>query len=91
MRNASVKQTVYRATALALMCLVCMLTDVGIARAQNVINAVGQVTEKSTGLPLIGANVLEKGTTNGVITDIDGNYSLKVKKGAYTRYFKYRL
>ncbi|MDZ7881010.1 MAG: TonB-dependent receptor [Saprospiraceae bacterium] len=28
--------------------------------------------------PLLGASVLEKGTTNGVITDIDGNYSLSV-------------
>ena len=27
--------------------------------------------------PVIGANVLEKGTTNGVITDIDGNFSLQ--------------
>ena len=30
------------------------------------------------GIPVIGASVLEKGTTNGVITDIDGNYSLSV-------------
>lgn len=32
--------------------------------------------------PVIGANVLEKGTTNGVITDIDGNFSLNVQPGA---------
>lgn len=32
--------------------------------------------------PLIGASVIEKGTTNGVITDIDGNFSLQVRKGA---------
>ena len=32
--------------------------------------------------PIIGANVLEKGTTNGVITDIDGNFALNVKPGA---------
>ena len=31
-----------------------------------------------TGVPVIGASVLEKGTSNGVITDIDGNFSLKV-------------
>lgn len=30
------------------------------------------------GIPVIGANVLEKGTTNGVITDFDGNFSLQV-------------
>ncbi len=32
--------------------------------------------------PVIGANVLEKGTTNGVITDVDGKFALDVKPGA---------
>ena len=36
----------------------------------------------ATGLPVIGANVLEKGTTNGVITDLDGNFTLNVKPGS---------
>lgn len=31
--------------------------------------------------PLIGVNVVEKGTTNGTITDIDGNFSLSVNDG----------
>ncbi|MDQ9726306.1 carboxypeptidase-like regulatory domain-containing protein, partial [Acinetobacter baumannii] len=30
-----------------------------------------------TGEPVIGANVVVKGTTNGLLTDIDGHYSLK--------------
>lgn len=34
------------------------------------------VVKDATGEPIIGANVLVKGTTNGVITDFDGNYSL---------------
>ncbi len=34
--------------------------------------------------PLIGANVLVKGTLKGVITDFDGNYSLKLAPGTYT-------
>lgn len=32
----------------------------------------------STGEPVIGASVLEKGTTNGIITDFDGNFNLSV-------------
>ena len=32
--------------------------------------------------PIIGANVTEKGTTNGTITDIDGNFSLNAPQGA---------
>ena len=35
-----------------------------------------------TGLPVIGANVVQKGTTNGVITDIDGHFSLTVPEDA---------
>lgn len=32
--------------------------------------------------PIIGASVVEKGTANGTITDLDGNFSLNVKAGA---------
>ena len=45
--------------------------------AQNGYEIRGTVTDK-TGQPVIGATVLEKGTTNGLSTDIDGNYTLKV-------------
>ena len=48
------------------------------AFAQSLVT--GVVTDKS-GEPLIGVNVLEKGTTNGNITDIDGKYSINVEKG----------
>ncbi len=34
------------------------------------------------GFPVIGANVIEKGTTNGIVTDIDGKFSLKVEDNA---------
>lgn len=34
------------------------------------------------GEPIIGANVIEKGTTNGIITDIDGKFSLSVAENA---------
>ena len=41
----------------------------------------GQVKDAS-GEPVIGASILEKGTSNGTITDIDGNFSINVKPGA---------
>ncbi len=37
----------------------------------------GVVTDP-TGMPIPGANVIEKGTTNGVVTDFDGNYEITV-------------
>jgi len=40
----------------------------------------GVVTD-DTGEALIGANIIEKGTSNGVITDIDGTFSLDVTEG----------
>lgn len=38
----------------------------------------GTVTSSEDGLPVIGANILVKGTATGTITDVDGNYELKV-------------
>ncbi|MEG0993865.1 MAG: TonB-dependent receptor [Bacteroidales bacterium] len=43
--------------------------------AQDTRKVSGKITDK-TGLPIIGANVVIKGTTNGIITDVDGNYTL---------------
>ena len=37
--------------------------------------------QSTSGEPLIGVNVVEKGTTNGTVTDLDGNYTLRVAKG----------
>ena len=47
--------------------------------AQNKVS--GTVVDAS-GEPLIGVSVLEDGTTNGGITDFDGNFTLTVKSGA---------
>lgn len=35
----------------------------------------------NTGMGVIGANILVKGTTNGTITDFDGNFTLNAQKG----------
>ncbi|MBR9853907.1 MAG: TonB-dependent receptor [Algicola sp.] len=49
--------------------------------AQQTIN--GTVVD-SEGVPLPGANVLEKGTTNGTVTDFDGKYSISISSSAAT-------
>lgn len=56
------------------------------AYSQNV-TIKGQVVDPEN-IPLIGVNVVVKGTTTGVITDLDGNFSLSGKKG-YTLVFSY--
>lgn len=59
-----------------LFSMVCM-----VLQAQS-LQVEGTVISKSDGEPIIGATVLEKGTTNGTITDFDGKFSLSVKQGA---------
>jgi len=51
----------------------------------------GVVTD-ADGNPVIGANVIEKGTTNGTVTDADGHYSLDVAPGSslQIRYIGYK-
>lgn len=51
---------------------------VQLGHAQD-ITVQGQVWDETLGEPMFGVNVSVKGTTNGVITDFEGNFQLKVK------------
>lgn len=62
-----------------LVLLVGLFLSIG-AFAQQI--AVKGHVKDTTGEPVIGANVLVKGTTNGTITDFDGNFTLNVPKDA---------
>lgn len=69
-----------RKVRVLLLCLVGMLMAVkGVAQA---IIVKGSVKDK-TGEAIIGANVLVKGTTNGTITDFNGNFALDAKKAIF--------
>lgn len=65
-------------TLLQSVVFVMFLLSSTLAFAQN--RVTGTVKDK-TGMPLPGVNVLEKGTTNGSITDVDGKYIINVEKG----------
>ena len=62
--------------------VICMslLLAIAPAFAQTVVK--GTVTSADDGLPLIGVSVVEQGTTNGTVTDFDGNYELETAKNA---------
>lgn len=62
----------------ALLFVVGLLLSIGAFAQQMTVK--GHVKD-ATGKPVIGANVLIKGTTNGVITDFDGNFVLQAKQG----------
>lgn len=52
------------------------------------VNITGTVTD-TNGQPLPGTNIIEKGTTNGVQTDFDGNFSITVSDADVTLVFSY--
>ena len=73
-----------RLAAMALFLLICL--PFSLAQAQTV-KVTGKVTD-NLNEPMIGVSIVEKGTTNGCITDIDGNFSVSGKKGS-TLVFSY--
>lgn len=72
------KCTTYYFRLLGLLLLLCLIPLCSIA--QNI--TVKGIVKDNLGESVIGANVTEKGTTNGMITDLDGNFSLTVQKNA---------
>ena len=66
----------FRTIALAIMLMV------GSAAAFAQLTVQGTVVDIENGEPVIGASILEMGTTNGTITDFDGRFSLNVQPGA---------
>ena len=60
--------------------MACLLLFSAASFAQSI--ASGTVIDAANGDPIIGANIIEQGTTNGTITDFDGNFSLMVQPGA---------
>lgn len=57
--------------------------------AQEGYQVSGHIVSVDDNQPMIGVSVLEKGTTNGVITDIDGNYRITVTRSPAILQFSY--
>lgn len=67
--------------------IICCLCTYMLAFAQQ--RTVTGTVVDDLGQPLIGVSIFEKGTTNGVITDMDGNFSLKLTSENPTLVFSY--
>lgn len=76
MKNQPGKHFLYR------ICLIIALLLPGIAYAQDTTTKVEGVVTDKLGEPVIGASVASKGTTIGVMTDLDGKYSIVVDRNA---------
>ncbi|GAB6121511.1 SusC/RagA family TonB-linked outer membrane protein [Dysgonomonas termitidis] len=89
MRKTLAKKKTLLGTILCLL-LICATGITNVANAQSkstnsetqkgVISVSGKVVDE-TGEALIGVSVVIEGTTQGTITDVDGNYSINVKQG----------
>ena len=55
--------------------MLCLFSSIGVVAQTKSIS--GLVTD-ATGEPIIGASVIEVGTTNGTITDLDGKFTLNM-------------
>ena len=64
--------------SLRLLCLLCLVPLWAFAQKVSITG----VVKDAAGESIIGASVIEKGTTNGTITDFDGKFSLTVKQNA---------
>jgi TonB-linked SusC/RagA family outer membrane protein len=71
----------YERRKLTLLVLI-MLMCIPHAFAQQKFKVSGHIVDQKTQDPLIGVSIMEKGTSNGIISDIDGHYTLTVNKGA---------
>ena len=68
-------------SAAALAALFMLLAGPARAQVSGVVS--GRVTERGTGLPVIGATVVIEGTNFGTAADADGNYRFSVTEGRY--------
>ncbi|MBR3407096.1 MAG: TonB-dependent receptor [Bacteroidales bacterium] len=62
--------------------LIAALLLAGFTAFAQQVEVTGVVTSKADGYGVIGAAVMEKGTTNGTVTDFDGNFTIRVNEGA---------
>ena len=62
--------------------LIAALLLAGVNAFAQQLEITGVVTSKADGYGVIGAAVMEKGTTNGTVTDFDGNFTIRVNEGA---------
>ena len=81
-------------TLVSLFFLICLIlsSEIALADEANNLNrhAVnGTVVSSEDGLPLLGVNILVKGTSSGTITDIDGTYSIDTPTPNDTLIFSY--
>lgn len=79
MRNSYAKIMLYACLLTGTPSVVALASTDDIVQESLQQRTIKGVVLDEAGIPIIGANVVQKGTTNGVITDLDGNFVLKIE------------
>ena len=83
MRNELPRRILHFAKVSLLGCIFqFLLIGFALGQANQDLSVSGKVTSGDDKSALPGVNVVEKGTTNGVVTDLDGSFKIKVGAGA---------
>ena len=80
MKESKTKEWIFLMRSLPIFVLICMINIIPV-QANTYLQGQeisGRITSAEDGEGLPGVNVLEKGTTNGTVTDVDGNFKLHV-------------
>ena len=78
-----------RVTARRVLLSCLLLLSLGIVHAQNGFTIKGLVVDNTMNEPLMGVSIIEKGTSNGTVTTLDGEYQLNVSSPNATVIFSY--
>lgn len=62
--------------------ILTLVVGMASAKVNQGVSVTGKVTSGDDGESLPGVNIMEKGTSNGVVTDLDGSYNINVSPGA---------
>ena len=76
------KESILRKITLSAMAFLMVFAP---AYAQQKVTVTGTVTDES-GLPVASAGIFQKGTNNGIVSDVDGKYSITVDAGSVLVY-----
>ena len=85
--NTYLKNKIRMFGQMSMVLLVFCTTSLMAQSAQHTVT--GSVTSSEDGMPLPGVSIVLKGTSQGVSSDFDGNYSINVPNGNGTLVYSY--
>jgi len=78
-----------KSLSLGMLCLLFSFLTMGKVWAQETFTVSGTIMSAEDNMPLLGVNVLEKGTSNGAMSNFDGDYSIEVSNPDAVLVFSY--